>query len=82
MLDNFESYMEDSPMKTFGEIYKLQNLIKKPTCFKSQENNTCIDLVSKVHMICNQRNFVIYFVNIEISVLHFRKNLKRIILQI
>ena len=74
--------MEDSPMKTFGEIYKLQNLIKKPTCFKSQENNTCIDLVSKVHMICNQRNFVIYFVNIEISVLHFRKNLKRIILQI
>ena len=82
MLDNFESYMEDSPMKTFGEIYKLQNLIKKPACFKNQENNTCIDLVSKIHMICNQRNFVIYFVNIEISVLHFRKNLKRIILQI
>ena len=82
MLDNFESYMEDSPIKTFGEIYKLQNLIKKPTCFKNQENNTCIDLVLKIHMFCNHINFVIYFVNIEISVLHFRKNLKGIISQI
>ena len=82
MLDNFESHMEDSPIKTFGEIYKLQILIKKPTCFKNQENNTCIDLVLKIHMFCDHRNFVIYFLNIEMSVLHFPKNLKRIISQI
>ena len=82
MLDNFESHMEDSPIKTFGEIYKLQILIKKPTCFKNQENNTCIDLVLKIHMFCDHRNFVIYFVNIEMSVLHFPKNVKRIISQI
>ena len=32
-------------MKHFGEIYKLWNLIKKPTCFKNPENPTCIDLI-------------------------------------
>ena len=32
-------------MKTFGEIYKLRNLIKEPTCFKNLENPTCIALI-------------------------------------
>ena len=45
LLDDFNSCMEDSPMKTFAEIYKLQNLIKEPTCFKNPENPTCIDLI-------------------------------------
>ena len=45
MLGDFSSYMEDSPMKTFGENYKLRNLIKVPTCLKNQENPTCIDLI-------------------------------------
>ena len=31
LLGDFNSCMEDSPMKTFGEIYKLRNLIKEPT---------------------------------------------------
>ena len=34
-LGDFNLYMEDSPMKPFGEIYKLQNLIKESTCFKN-----------------------------------------------
>ena len=29
LLGDFNSCMKDSPMKTFGEIYKLQNLIKE-----------------------------------------------------
>ena len=33
-LGDFNSCIEDSPMKTFGEIYKLPNLIKEPTCLK------------------------------------------------
>ena len=37
--------MEDSPMKTIGETYKLRNLIKEPTCFKNPENSKCIDLI-------------------------------------
>ena len=32
-------------MKTFGEIYKLRNLIKEPSYFKNPENPTCIDLI-------------------------------------
>ena len=37
--------MEDSSMKIFWEIYKLQNLTKEPTCFKNPENPPCIDLI-------------------------------------
>ena len=36
LLGDFNSCMEDSPMKTFGENYKLRNFIKDPTCFKNQ----------------------------------------------
>ena len=35
MLGDFNSCMEDSPMEIFGEIYKLRNLMKEPTCFKT-----------------------------------------------
>ena len=45
LLVDFNSCMEDSPMKTFGEFYKLRNLIKEPTCLKNPENPTCIDLI-------------------------------------
>ena len=45
LLGDFNSCMEDSPMKTFGEIYKLRNLINEPICFKNPENPTCIDLI-------------------------------------
>ena len=36
---------KDSPMKTFGEFYKLRNLIIKSMCFKNPKNPTCIDLI-------------------------------------
>ena len=45
LLGDFNSCMEDFPMKTFGENYKLRNLIKEPTCFKNPENPKCIDLI-------------------------------------
>ena len=32
-------------MTTVGEIYKLQNLIKEPTCFQNPDNPTCTDLI-------------------------------------
>ena len=44
MLGDFNSCLEDSPMKKFEEIYKLRNLIKEPTYFKNPENPTSIDL--------------------------------------
>ena len=45
LLGDFNSCIEDSPMKTFAEIYKLRNLIKEPTCFKNPENPTSTDLI-------------------------------------
>ena len=45
MLGDFNSCLEDSPMKTFEEIYKSRNLIKEPTYFKNPENLTSIDLI-------------------------------------
>ena len=54
LLGDFNSCMEDSPMKTFGGIYKLRNLIKEPICFKKPENpiSYCQTnrLASKIHM--------------------------------
>ena len=47
LLGDFNSCMEDSSMKTFGEIYTLRNLIKEPTCSKNPENPRCIDLILK-----------------------------------
>ena len=32
-------------MEDFCLNYNLSNLIKEPTCFKSMENPTCIDLM-------------------------------------
>ena len=38
--------MENSPMKTFGENYKLRSLIKEAPILKNPENPTCIDLIN------------------------------------
>ena len=45
LLGDFNSCMEDSPMKKIWEIYKLGNLIKEPTCFNNPENPKYIDLI-------------------------------------
>ena len=45
LLDDFNSCMEDFPVKTFGENYKLRNLIKEPSCLKNPDSSTCIDLI-------------------------------------
>ena len=51
--------MEDSPMKTFREIYKLRNVIKEPTCFKNQENPKCIDLILTNKPFSSKNTYVI-----------------------
>ena len=43
-LGDFNLAVEHGEMKTFMEIFHLKNLIKVPTCFKS-ENPKCIDLI-------------------------------------
>ena len=59
LLGDFNSCMEDSPRKTFCEIYKLRNLIKEPTCFKSPKNPACIDLILTNKPLSFKKTYVI-----------------------
>ena len=43
-LGDFNIEVKHEEMKTFMEIFHLKNLIKVPTCFKS-DNPKCIDLI-------------------------------------
>ena len=45
LLGDFNSEMNEEHMKNFCETYNLTNLIKDPTCFKSVENPSCIDVM-------------------------------------
>ena len=67
-LRDFNSCIEDSPMKTFGEIYKLPNLIKGPTYLKNPENPTCIDVILTNKPLSFKNTYVI-----ETGLLDFHK---------
>ena len=45
ILGDFNVRVEEPHMKTFCENYRLQNLIKQPTCYKNPSRPTCIDLI-------------------------------------
>ena len=51
--------MEDSTMRTYAEIYKLQILIKEPACFKNPENPACIDLILTSKPLSLKNTYVI-----------------------
>ena len=59
LLGDFNSCMEDSPMKTFAEIYKLRNLIKEPAYLKSPDNPACIDLILTNKSLSFKNTYVI-----------------------
>ena len=42
---DFNSEMVEEPMSDFCGIYNLKSLIKVPTCFKSEKNPSCMDLI-------------------------------------
>ena len=46
-------------MKTFSETYKLRNLIKELTCFKSPENPICMDLILTHKLLSFKNTYVI-----------------------
>ena len=46
-------------MKTFGQIYKLRNLMKEPACFKNPENSACIDLILTKKRLSFKNTYVI-----------------------
>ena len=45
LIGNFNSEVEEEDMKECCETYNLVNLIKVPTCFKSVQNPTSIDVI-------------------------------------
>ena len=72
--------MEDSPTKTVGEIYKIRNLIKEPTCFQNPDNPTCTDLILTNKPLSFKSTYVIeaelsdfYKMIIAVMKIHFPK---------
>ena len=52
LLGDFNSEMSEQDMKDFCETYNLTNLITDPTCFKSVENPSCIDVMLTNRSLC------------------------------
>ena len=48
--------MSEEAMEEFTSIYNLKSLIKKPTCFKSKNNPSCIDLILTNRVNCFQNS--------------------------
>ena len=51
ILGDFNSEVNEKHMNDFCELYNLQNLIDEPTCYKSTNNPSSIDL-----MLTNRKN--------------------------
>ena len=45
ILGDFNECVDDETMRNFCNSYRLNSLIKQPTCFKNPENTSCIDLI-------------------------------------
>ena len=45
MLGDWNSAVNEEEMKEFCEMYKLENLVREPTCFKNSENPSSIDVI-------------------------------------
>ena len=52
LLGDFNSEMSEEDMQNFCEAYNLTNLITDPTCFKSVENPSCIDVMLTNRSLC------------------------------
>ena len=59
LLGDFNSEMNEEHMKNFCETYNLTNLITDPTCFKSVENPSCIDVMLTNRSTCFENSMVI-----------------------
>ena len=59
MLGDWNSAVTEKEMFNFCETYNLENLIKEPTCFKSAENPSSIDLILTNKKNCFQNSMTI-----------------------
>ena len=44
ILGDFNCQLSENCLNNFCNVYNLSNLFKEPTCFKSPDNPSCIDL--------------------------------------
>ena len=68
MLGDWNSAVTEEEMVNFCEMYNLENLIKEPTCFKSAENPSSIDL-----MLTNKKHSFQNSMTIETGLSDFHK---------
>ena len=59
LLGDFNSEMSEESMKNFCETYNLSNLITDPTCYKSIDNPSCIDVMLTNRSPCFENSTVI-----------------------
>ena len=59
LLGDFNSEMCEEHMKDFCETYNLTNLITDPTCFKSINNPSCIDVMLTNRNSCFENSMVV-----------------------
>ena len=59
LLGDFNSEMCEEHMKEFCETYNLTNLITDPTCFKSINNPSCIDVMLTNRSTCFENSTVV-----------------------
>ena len=59
LMGDLNSEMCEEAMNTFCNTYNLKCLVKEPTCFKSIEKPSCIDLILTNKALCFQHTSVI-----------------------
>ena len=59
LLGDWNSAVTEHEMADFCEIYNLENLIKDPTCYKSAENPSSIDIMLTNKKLCFQNSMTL-----------------------
>ena len=80
LLGDFNSKISEEHMKVFCETYNLTNLITNPTCFKSIDNPSCIDVMLTNRSLCFENSTVVetglsdcHKMTITVMKKHFKK---------
>ena len=58
-MGDFNYELSEDPIQMFCNTYNLKCLVKEPTCFKNDENPSCIDLILTNKSLCFQNAKVI-----------------------
>ena len=58
-MGDYNAEITNASMQEFCESYFLENMVKKPTCFKNPAKPTCIDLIirNKTGMFQNAKTY-------------------------